>query len=271
MEGVQDADSERLGHHLFDLRLGRPVEGSSFVVRGQRTTGDLAAEDDADDGARHVLIHTGQGDRLDVEPSLFPDLATQPVVDGFAEFQDAARRFPVMVIAAADEESPPAVIGDDAADADGVAGLLGLQAGHPSVAYRHTHVHELRSYGMSSEAMLTQAIDPASDRPVYKQIADHLREAIGRGRLREGDQLPSEVQLMGHYGVARMTVRSALRVLQAEGLITAEHGRGVYVRARPPVRRLASDRFARRHRKAGKAAFLAESELADASAAVVLI
>lgn len=124
---------------------------------------------------------------------------------------------------------------------------------------------------MSSDAVLTQAVDPASDRPVYKQIADHLREAIGRGRLREGDQLPSEVQLMGHYAVARMTVRSALRVLQAEGLITAEHGRGVYVRARPPVRRLASDRFARRHRKAGKAAFLAESEQADATPAVDMI
>jgi GntR family transcriptional regulator len=34
----------------------------------------------------------------------------------------------------------------------------------------------------------------------------------------------------------------------------------VYVRRKPPVRRLASDRFARRHRKEGKAAFLAESE-----------
>ena len=67
---------------------------------------------------------------------------------------------------------------------------------------------------------------------------------------------------MAHYGVARMTARNALRLLQDEGLITAEHGRGVYVRARPPVRRLASDRFAQRHRKEGKAAFLAEAEQA---------
>jgi GntR family transcriptional regulator len=55
-------------------------------------------------------------------------------------------------------------------------------------------------------------------------------------------------------------VRNALRTLQDEGLTTAEHGRGVYVRSRPPVRRLASDRFAQRHRKEGKAAFIAESE-----------
>lgn len=112
---------------------------------------------------------------------------------------------------------------------------------------------------MSADAVLTQAVDPHSDRPVYKQIADHLRDAIARRRLAEGEQLPSEAQLMEHYGVARMTIRNALRLLQDEGLVTAEHGRGVYVRARPPVRRLASDRFAQRHRKEGNAAFSAEA------------
>src|SRR5690242_6948929 len=111
-----------------------------------------------------------------------------------------------------------------------------------------------------SADVLSQAIDPASDRAVYKQIADHLRAAIAQGRLGAGDQLPSEAQMMTHYGVARMTARNALRLLQDEGLITAEHGRGVYVRARPPVRRLASDRFAQRHRKEGKAAFDIEAE-----------
>src|SRR5579875_1423615 len=111
-----------------------------------------------------------------------------------------------------------------------------------------------------STAVLTESVDPTSDRSVYKQIADHLRAAISRGRLHEGDQLPSEAQLMSYYGVARMTARSALRVWLDEGLVVAEHGRGVYVRARPPVKRLASDRFARRHRKEGKAAFITEAE-----------
>src|SRR5258708_7967571 len=122
-----------------------------------------------------------------------------------------------------------------------------------------------------STPVLSQAVDPASDRAVYKQIADHLRAAIGRGSLAAGEQLPSEAQLMTHYGVARMTTRNALRLLQDEGLITAEHGRGVYVRARPPVRRLASDRFAQRHRKEGKAAFTVEAEQAGAEPRVDMI
>src|SRR6185312_5649215 len=113
------------------------------------------------------------------------------------------------------------------------------------------------------------AVDPASDRAVFRQIADQLRSAVRNGRLNEGDRLPSEAQLMDHYRVARMTIRNALQLLEAEGLTRAEHGRGVYVRRKPPVRRIASDRFARRHRKEGKAAFLAESEQAGAIPDVV--
>jgi GntR family transcriptional regulator len=124
---------------------------------------------------------------------------------------------------------------------------------------------------MSANAVLTEAIDPSSDRAVYKQIADHLRVAVVRGRLHAGDQIPSETQLMDHYGVTRTTIRNALRVLQDEGLVTAEHGRGVYVRDRPPVRRLASDRFAQRYRKDGKAAFTVEAEQTGATPSVDML
>jgi GntR family transcriptional regulator len=111
-------------------------------------------------------------------------------------------------------------------------------------------------------AAILGALDPTGDRAVFRQIADHLRESIETGRLRENEQIPSETMLVEHYGVARMTVRHAIGVLQSEGLVLAEHGRGVFVRPRPPVRRLASDRFARRHRELGKAAFIAEAEQA---------
>jgi GntR family transcriptional regulator len=106
------------------------------------------------------------------------------------------------------------------------------------------------------------ALDPTSDRAVFRQIADQLREAIDKGKFAEGDKLPSETELVEHYGVSRMTVRNSLGVLQGEGLVVSEHGKGVFVRPRPPVRRLASDRFARRHREQGKSAFTVEAEAA---------
>jgi GntR family transcriptional regulator len=107
---------------------------------------------------------------------------------------------------------------------------------------------------------LLVAIDPTSDRPTYRQIADQLRSAIESGRIGPGEQLPSERELMEATRSARGTVRQALGLLKSEGLVDIEHGRGAFVRQRPPIRRVAYDRFARRHRDAGKAAYTAEME-----------
>ncbi|MGW2329261.1 GntR family transcriptional regulator [Streptomyces sp. NPDC001700] len=115
---------------------------------------------------------------------------------------------------------------------------------------------------MPSLTAVLGVLDPTSDRAVFRQIADALREAIDKGRFREGDKLPSETELVEHFAVSRMTVRNSLSLLQQEGLVVSEHGKGVFVRPRPPVRRLASDRFARRHRDQGKAAFTVEAEAA---------
>lgn len=103
-------------------------------------------------------------------------------------------------------------------------------------------------------------VDREDDRPPYRQIAAMLRAAIESGDLAPEEKLPSEAALIEHFGVARMTVRQALQELRSEGLVVSEHGRGVFVRPMPPVRRLASDRFAKRHREQGKAAFLVEAE-----------
>lgn len=112
------------------------------------------------------------------------------------------------------------------------------------------------------------SIDRSSDRSPSKQIADDLRELIRAGHLAPGEKLPSEAALIEHYGVARMTVRQAIQELRGEGLLVAEHGKGVFVQRKAPVRRLASDRFARRHREEGKAAFLAEASQSGVKASV---
>lgn len=104
------------------------------------------------------------------------------------------------------------------------------------------------------------SIDHGSDRPVFKQIADDLRKRITSGELGPGDRLPSESALIGEWGVARMTVRAALGELAKEGLTKSEHGRGVFVRPRPPVARLGSHRFRRSTRNASAGAFAAETE-----------
>ena len=86
------------------------------------------------------------------------------------------------------------------------------------------------------------AIDPMSDRPAYKQIADAIRNAVNSGELAPGAKVPSEAELVRMFGVAQGTVRNALTQLRGEGLLRAEHGKGVFVRDRPPMQRKASNR-----------------------------
>jgi GntR family transcriptional regulator len=106
---------------------------------------------------------------------------------------------------------------------------------------------------------------------VFRQIADWLRGQIVDGTLPKGTRLPSESELVQQFATTRTTARQALGVLKSEGLIVSEHGRGAFVRQPPPVRRLAHDRFARRNRRQGQAAFLADAEAAGFQADVEML
>lgn len=62
----------------------------------------------------------------------------------------------------------------------------------------------------------------------YVDICEDLRSRILEVKIRPGDKLPSENELSAQYGVSRQTVRKALEILQNEGYIYAEHGRGTF-------------------------------------------
>jgi GntR family transcriptional regulator len=83
--------------------------------------------------------------------------------------------------------------------------------------------------------------DSADPRAVYQRIADDLRTQILRGDLAPGSSLPSETMLVRQYGSSRGPVRQAINLLRSEGLIDGYQGRGVFVRQRPPLRRLSID------------------------------
>lgn len=119
--------------------------------------------------------------------------------------------------------------------------------------------------------MTTYALDPASDRPAYKQIADQFRSAIQSGELEPGAQLPSEAELIDQFGVAQGTVRRALDLLRSEGVIESHQGRGVFVRVQPPIQRQSGNRLRRSFRESGKgAAYDADAEAAGFTPSVEL-
>ncbi|WTW92249.1 GntR family transcriptional regulator [Streptomycetaceae bacterium NBC_01309] len=75
----------------------------------------------------------------------------------------------------------------------------------------------------------------SSSGPVYRRIADDLRERIGRGEWASGAKLPSETALGEQYGAHRLTVRRAIEDLTRLGLLHVRHGAGTFVA--PPALR----------------------------------
>jgi DNA-binding transcriptional regulator YhcF (GntR family) len=72
-------------------------------------------------------------------------------------------------------------------------------------------------------------IDPMSGVPVYRQLADLLREQIASGTIPPRTPLPSAKSLSQQHGIAMGTVMHAFDVLRAEGLVRSIPGRGMYV------------------------------------------
>jgi GntR family transcriptional regulator len=77
---------------------------------------------------------------------------------------------------------------------------------------------------------LNEIIDRTSYEPAYAQLVGILRGQIAAGVFRPGDRLPSEAQLCERYGVSPMTVRRAVNILVDRGVVSAEQGRGTFVR-----------------------------------------
>ncbi|EOF7241725.1 GntR family transcriptional regulator [Enterobacter roggenkampii] len=68
------------------------------------------------------------------------------------------------------------------------------------------------------------------NKPMYRQIADALREKISVGELKPGDALPTESSLQEAFNVSRVTVRQALKLLTEEQIVESIQGSGTYVK-----------------------------------------
>ncbi len=76
------------------------------------------------------------------------------------------------------------------------------------------------------------SIDFDSPTPLWRQLADLLRDQIATGKLPAGARVPSETHLVQEYGLARGTVRKALATLEDEDLIVRVQGRGSFVKGK---------------------------------------
>ena len=69
--------------------------------------------------------------------------------------------------------------------------------------------------------------------PLYLQVASVMRQRINSGRWVEGERISTLEELEEEFGVARVTIRQAVELLRAEGLLQAQQGRGTFVSGTP--------------------------------------
>ena len=72
-------------------------------------------------------------------------------------------------------------------------------------------------------------VDLTSHRAIYLQVMSQVKQAIASGELKPGDQLPTVRQLADELEVNFNTVARAYRLLDEEGIISTQHGRGTYI------------------------------------------
>ena len=79
--------------------------------------------------------------------------------------------------------------------------------------------------------------------PMYRKIAQDLREKIESDVIVPGDQLPTELVLRDQYGASRNTIRDAVRLLMSLGLVETRPGQGTFAvkRLEPFVTTLTAD------------------------------
>lgn len=93
--------------------------------------------------------------------------------------------------------------------------------------------------------------DASSRIKKYHQIADALRSQIRTGELSVGSRLPAETAIAGAHATSVPTVRQAMRVLRAEGLIESRHGVGTFVRETQRFERRSRHRYGAARARAG--------------------
>lgn len=88
------------------------------------------------------------------------------------------------------------------------------------------------------------SIRPGAAEPIYRQIVDQLRRLITSNQLAVGESLPSVREVAGHHAINPMTVSRAYGLLELEGLLIRQRGKGMVVsprrRAQTDDRRLAN-------------------------------
>ena len=72
-------------------------------------------------------------------------------------------------------------------------------------------------------------VSPLNPDPMYKQVADQIKDAIASGMLKPEDKLPSIRELTRELGISEITIKRAYADLEHEGYIFTRSGMGSFM------------------------------------------
>lgn len=81
-------------------------------------------------------------------------------------------------------------------------------------------------------------LDAENTIPLYQQLKDVLKNAIVEQIYKQGEKIPTELELSEAYSVSRITVRKAIKELSDEGLLVKKQGKGTFVKSKKLYRKI---------------------------------
>jgi DNA-binding FadR family transcriptional regulator len=72
-------------------------------------------------------------------------------------------------------------------------------------------------------------LEPINNESIVNGVLKRITDSIASGELKPGDKLPTEVEFIEKLGVGRNSVREAIKMLSAMGVLEVKRGNGTYI------------------------------------------
>jgi GntR family transcriptional repressor for pyruvate dehydrogenase complex len=104
-------------------------------------------------------------------------------------------------------------------------------------------VHLVAAGKRARDTAINNAFAPLAKRSLSDSLVRRIKGLIHTGHYKQGDRLPSIMEMARRFGVGHPTIREALKILETTGVVEIRHGSGVFVARSEEVLVLASPDF----------------------------